>query len=144
MTTENTIGDRKRRTSIYLKKDTEMLIRFIQEHEGYNSATTVIDEAIKFYYGYLTGSISQDYLCGTLGSKLEAVQNRGNDRIARLLYKLTTELNLNTKMIAADKQIPKDEYDRMRRKAMQEINGTRGIINLYDAGLDESIEKEGS
>lgn len=98
---------------------------------------SAVSEAIKFYYGYLTGNISQDYLCGTLGAKLEAVQNRGNDRIARLLYKLTTELNLNTKIIATDKHMPKDEYDRMRRKAMQEINSTRGIVNLYEAGLDE-------
>ena len=127
-----------------LTSDTAKMLEEIHLIADVPTKNNAVNEAIKFYYGYLTGSISQDYLCGTLGVKLEAIQNRGNDRIARLLYKLTTELNLNTKMIAADKQIPKDEYDRMRRKAMQEINGTRGIINLYDAGLDESIEKEGS
>lgn len=133
---------KSKRVSLYLNEDEyKMLLAIQNEKDGLNKNSTVI-EAIKFYYGYLTSNISQDYLCGTLGAKLEATQNRGVDRLSRLLYKVATELNLNTKIIAADKGITKERYSSMRVKAMKEVNGTQGIINLYEAGLDDSVKQE--
>lgn len=124
--------------------DIMQMLEGIQSLVEAKSKTTVMNEAIKFYYGYLTSSISQDYLCGTLGAKLEAVQNRGNDRIARLLFKIAAELNLNTKILSFREKLSVDEYSKIRRKAIQEVTATKGIINLYEAGLEENTEKEGS
>ena len=125
-----------------LSPEVDHMLEEITSIQDINTKNAAVSEAIKFYYGYLTSNISQDYLCGTLGAKLEATQNRGVDRLSRLLYKVATELNLNTKIIAADKGITKERYSSMRVKAMKEVNSTQGIINLYEAGLEKKMEKE--
>ncbi|WP_099203963.1 hypothetical protein [Scatolibacter rhodanostii] len=135
-------NQKNKRVSLYLTEDKYRMLLGIQNERDSLNKNAVILEALEFYYGYLTGSISQDYLCGTLGTKLEAVQNRSNDQLARLLYRQSVEINMLVRLLASDKKMSKDEYEKVCRKAVQDVNSTRGIINLYEAGLDDGNRKE--
>lgn len=129
-------NDKKQPATYRFTSDELDMLELIKNHNNLPTRKAAISEAIKFYYGYLSGSISQDYLCGTVGVKMEAALRRSDDHQARLLYKMSVQLNMLTRLLAKDKHVSKEEYDNSRRKAIQDVNTTKGIIDLYSAGLE--------
>lgn len=125
-----------------MDKGTANMLDEIQAISESSTKNSALDKAVKFYYGYLTSSISQDFLCGILGQKLEATQRRNADYISRMLYKVATEMNMLTRVSAKNENLSKDEYDRIRRKAMQDVNRVRGILNLYEVGIDNKSDED--
>ncbi len=97
------------------------------------SRNQVIEEAVDFYYGYITSEISQNYLCSVIGQKIEGLINNSTDRIARLQFKEAVEINLLTRLIASNFDIDKNTYAKMRKIAVDDVKATKGIINVYDA-----------
>ena len=125
-------SSKKNRSPFYLSAELE---RQLDECKFLSEATTrqaTIENAIKFYYGYLTNSVSQEYLCGTVGTKIEAAIRRSDDHQARLLYKIAVELNLAAKISAGEKGLTKEGYEKLRKKAVQDVNAVKGVIKLYE------------
>lgn len=99
----------------------------------------VIDEAIKFYFGYISGQLSMDYLCGVYGKQMEAIVNSAVSRLNSLLFKQAVETNLLTRITALDYDLSKDEYSKMRSKAVEAVKETNGRINLFDTVNENEI-----
>lgn len=97
------------------------------------SRNQIIEEAVDFYYGYITSEINQNYLCSVIGQKIDGLINNSTDRIARLQFKEAVEINLLTRLIASNFNIDKTTYDKMRKTAVDDVKATKGIINIYDA-----------
>lgn len=98
-----------------------------------DSRNQIIEKAIDFYYGYMTSEINQEYLCSIIGQKINGSLNQIADRTGRLAFKEAVEINLLTRLVASQFDIPKDTYDKMRKKAVDDVKGTKGIIDLYSA-----------
>lgn len=129
-------NDERFKNTVYLQKKTYAMLEEIAVLSDSKNRNSAIEAAVRFYYGYLTGDISQDYLCGTVGTKMEAALRRSDDHQSRLLYKMSVQMNMLTRLLAKEKHVSKEEYDNSRRRAIQDVNATKGIIDLYDAGLD--------
>lgn len=97
------------------------------------SRNQIIEQAIDFYFGYQTSELNQDYLCSIIGQKINGMINSATDRIARLQFKESVEMNLLTRLIASNFEIDKMTYDKMRKTAVDDVKATKGIINIYDA-----------
>lgn len=94
--------------------------------------SAVIDEAIKFYFGYISGQLSMDYVCGVYGKQMDAIVNSAASRLSSLLFKQAVEINLLTRIAALDYDVSKDEYDKMRSKAVEAVKRSNGRIALLD------------
>lgn len=94
--------------------------------------SVVIDEAIKFYFGYISGQLSMDYLCEVYGKQMEAIVNSAVSRLNSLLFKQAVETNLLTRITAVDYDLSKDEYDKMRSKAVEAVKKSNGRFTLLD------------
>ena len=73
--------------------------------------SNVIDEAIQFYFSYLSGQLNMDYVCGIYGRQVEALVQRATDRISSQLFKQAVETNMLTRIVAFEYELSKDEYD---------------------------------
>lgn len=62
--------------------------------------SNVIDEAIQFYFSYLSGQLNMDYVCGIYGRQVEALVQRATDRISSQLFKQAVETNMLTRIVA--------------------------------------------
>lgn len=126
---------KKKPTSVQLPVSTYDKIESLQtiDSQVTLSRNQIIEQAIDFYYGYMTSEISQDYLCSVFGQKIEGMLNGITDRTARLQFKEAVEINLLTRLIASHFDISKTEYDKMRKIAVDDVKATKGIINIYDA-----------
>lgn len=113
-------------------------IMILTDRNPNREQSSVIDEAIKFYFGYLSGQLSMDYVCGVYGKQVEASVTRAADRITSQLFKQAVELNMLTRIAAADYDLSKDEYDKMRSKAVTAVKQSAGRITLFDTVQDSN------
>lgn len=98
--------------------------------------SNVIDEAIQFYFSYLSGQLNMDYVCGIYGRQVEAIVHRATDRISSQLFKQAVETNMLTRIVAFEYELSKDEYDKMRSKAVAAVKRSTGRISLFDTMQD--------
>lgn len=130
----STPANKKFQTTVSLPAKTLKKIKALQELDKSNlSRNIIIENAIDFYFAYTTGEINQDYICSVYGKKVEGIIGNNTDRLSRLLFKETVEINLLTRLVASHFEIDKNTYDKMRLTAVNDSKSTKGIISIYDA-----------
>lgn len=125
----------KTRASAYLSENSETMLDAIISMLHLSPSrgrSTAIEEAIKFYYGYLSGQLSMDYLCGVYGKQIEAIVNSSASRLTSMLFKQAVETNMLTRIIAEDYGLSKDDYNKMRSKAVEAVKRSNGRVSLID------------
>lgn len=131
----------KIKTTVYLSEDAASQVDAIlslTKRLDKREKSIAIEEAIGFYYSYLSGQINMDYLCGIYGRQVEAIVQRATDRISSQLFKQAVETNMLTRIVAFEfeYELSKDEYDKMRSKAVAAVKRSTGRISLFDTMQD--------
>lgn len=135
---DNRISDNEKlKLSLYIKKKSILAADSIKSITGSSSRNDVIEKAIDFYFGYITSQLSQDYLCGVFGAKMEGLVSNLATRISKGNFRTAVESDIQTRMLATVIQMNKAEYDRLRVKAIQDVKKTNGSINILEA-VEES------
>ena len=127
------VGSKKTQVSLLLSEQAVDKLQAIKAFNQHKSRNQIIEECINMYYGYVSGSISQDFLCQTVGQKIEGVIGQVDNHLGRVLFKQSLEINVMTKVLASTLKISKDEYEHLRKAALDETRATKGIINIYDS-----------
>jgi len=96
------------------------------------SRSEFIEKAVCFYAGYLSGNEAVEYLPAALVSALRATVQCSEDRIARLLFKLTVEISMMMNVLAAGLEIDASQLDALRWRCVQEVKKTNGTITFKD------------
>ena len=132
---------KKFKGTVYLKKECYEKIDSLIKLSGSNpSRNDVLESAVDFYFGYITSQLSQDYLCGVFGSKVEGLVNTLGTRMSRSNFRSAVETDMITRMLAMVLHINKLEYDKLRNKSVQDVKRTNGSIDIMDA-ISESEEE---
>ena len=129
----------KIKTTVYLSEDAASQVDAIlslTKRLDKREKSIAIEEAIGFYYSNLSGQINMDYLCGIYGRQVEAIVQRAADRISSQLFKQAVETNMLTRIVAFEYELSKDEYDKMRSKAVAAVKRSTGRISLFDTMQD--------
>lgn len=130
-------SNEKLKLSLYIKKQSIIEADSLKSLTNCQSRNDVIEKAIDFYFGYVTSQLSQDYLCGVFGTKMEGLVNNLATRISKGNFRTAVESDILTRMLATVVQMNKSEYDRLRVKAIQDVKQTNGSINILEA-VEES------
>ena len=129
----------KKRVSTYLAADEVRMLDAIVDLlllNPQNGRSEAIEAALKFYFAYLSNQMNTDYLCGIYGRQVEAIVQRATDRISSQLFKQAVETNMLTRIVAFEYELSKDEYDKMRSKAVAAVKRSTGRISLFDTMQD--------
>ncbi len=131
----------KLRTSIYLKKKSYLIIdSLIKLSGGGQSRNDIIEKAIDFFSAYTTSQISQDYLCGVFGSKIEGLVGTLATRISKSNFRAAVETDMLTRMLATVVQLSKSDYDKLHVKSIHDVKQTNGSIDILEA-VNESEDR---
>lgn len=137
----NVDASEKLRTSVYLKKDTYLKIDSLIKLSGTNpSRNDVIEQAVDFLFAYNTLQISQDYLCGVFGAKMEGLINNLGSRISRGNFRTAVEMDMHTRMLASVVRLSGNDYEKLRKKSVQDVKQTNGSIDIMEA-VNESEDE---
>ena len=120
----------KQQISVQLPLST---INKIESLKKLDDGNKIIESAVDFYFGYKTSEITQDYLCSIVGQKIEGMINNASNRTSKLQFKEAVEINVLTRIVASMMELDKDSYDKMRRKAVEDVKASKGIISAYEA-----------
>ena len=64
---------------------------------------------------------------------IEGMINNASNRTSKFQFKEAVEINVLTRIVASMMELDKDSYDKMRRKAVEDVKASKGIISAYEA-----------
>ena len=112
----------------------EKIMKSEQEYQEDNCAskTEFIEKAVKFYIGYLRQE-EVNYLSPMITETVKAQIKGTEQRLARLLFKVTVELGKLFHMTAALNDVDDEILKSLHAMCVTEVRKINGIIDYEDA-----------
>ena len=125
--------EQKTRHTVWLPKNVWDTVEGHYRADNCTTKNEYIEKAIRFYSGYLDTENAAAYLPRVLSEVLEGKLGAFGNRIGGLLFKLTVNDGMLTRLIAAGADIDQVALDKLRVQCVKEAKNTHGIIALEDA-----------
>ncbi|MDR3270247.1 MAG: hypothetical protein LBT32_01850 [Peptococcaceae bacterium] len=97
------------------------------------SRNEFINKSIRHYIAYLQKENDNEFLTPALESVLSGMLGDTENRLARILFKLATELSMLLHVTASQYDITEDEIDSLRKYCVDEVSRLNGNVNLKAA-----------
>lgn len=123
------------KTKFSIRVDTELLEladAYIRDSTVQNR-TELIEDALRFYLGFLTTKKAEDYLLQSLSSVMTGTVQDSENRIARMDFKLAVELSKLAHVIAYTHDVDEDALHKLHLKCLDEVKRINGAIAFEDA-----------
>ena len=129
--------------SIRMTKEQWAACREMAKVMRLRSKNEFIRDDVDFYIEWCRQPQSQRFLTTALESVIEAKVRDSENRIARMLFKLAVELNVNTHIAALDYNLTEREFYNLYAKSVAEVKKNNGEIDLEKL-LEQSEEERNS
>lgn len=124
---------KKAKTTVYLSSSTLDKLDSLKITEDVNcSRGEIIEKAVDFYKSHIDLKQDVDYVAPILKSLVEGTMNTYFDRLNRNLFKESVELNILIQCFGKMFNIDEDTYEKLRKKAVDEVKRSKGTISLLD------------
>ncbi len=120
----------KTRIPAWLYPSTLEVIDRASETAGCKSRSEYLERAALFYAGYISGQDALAYLPPALASVLHGTVQDTENRICRLLFKQSVELDMLMNVLAAGMEIPEEQLRSLRERCVQNVKRTSGSVTL--------------
>lgn len=123
------------KTKFSIRVDTELLEladAYIQDSTVQNR-TELIEDALRFYLGFLTTKKAEDYLLQSLSSVMTGTVQDSENRIARMDFKLAVEVSKLAHVIAYTHDVDEEALHKLHLKCLDEVKRINGAIAFEDA-----------
>lgn len=136
------MGSNEDKTKFSIRVDTELLRQLSEcaEKADALSRTELIEDALRFYLGYLKSQKAEDYLLQSLSSVLTSTVHDSENRIARMDFKIAVELSKLCHVIAYSHDIDEQALQRLHLKCLDEVKRINGTVKFEDAYLYQKGE----
>ncbi len=123
----------KRKFALWIRPSVIDEVTKWYKDDNCTSKSEFIEKAILFYAGYLAANGGQDYISKNITSTLRGMLSESENRISRMLFKLTVELAMTMNIVAATHSISQNQLRELRNTCVSEVKRTNGSYNLKDA-----------
>ena len=134
-------GEVKERIPVWLYPSTLAAIDRGMELDNCKSRSEFLEEAARFYAGYLSGGDACDFLPRTLVAALQGTIQNTEQHTSRLLFKVAVEISLMAHVMAAAIDMSAADLDRLRGQCVQEVKKLNGYIALKTAAVGGQQEE---
>ncbi len=127
--------------ALRMSPETQQLVKDMCPRDNCSTQNEFIEKAIRFYAGYVSGQEAIAYLPPALASVLRGTVLDTENRICRLLFKQSVELDMLMNVLAAGMEIPEEQLRSLRERCIQNVKKTSGSVTLdnavrYQRGVD--------
>lgn len=135
--------ENKVKFALYLPPEKKSELERRYREEGCRSITAFIEKAIDFYLGYLDANSVGAFLPKEIQSAIDGRLGMFEDRMAKLLYKLTVEMDMG--MTAALDCIDLDAgyLRKLRANSIRNVKSTNGLLTFEQKVRDYEDDAEG-
>lgn len=124
--------DEKVRFQMRISPETDQKVAAAMKLTNSQSKNEFVENALIFYCGYLSAKNSDDFLPPALVSAMRGTVQDSENRIARLLFKMTVELSMMMNVLAVGLEINADDLDRLRGQCVRDVKKSNGNITFKD------------
>ena len=129
------MGGNAEKTKFSIRVDTDLVDladTYIRSSTVINR-TELIEDALRFYLGFLTAQKAEDYLLQSLSSVMTGTVQDSENRLARMDFKIAVELSKLSQVIAYSHDIDEDALKRLHLKCLEEVRRINGAIDFESA-----------
>lgn len=119
--------------ALRISPEVQQLVKEMCPRDNCQSQNEFIEKAIRFYAGYISGQDTCEFLPRALVNAMRGTVQDAENRICRLLFKLTVEISIMMNVIAAGMEVDSVTLEKLRNKCIQEVKRTNGNISFKDA-----------
>lgn len=93
----------------------------------------IVDKAIDFYKSHIDLKQDVDQFAPIIKAIIENTMNVYHERLNRNIFKLATEVGVNSLFLSKMVETDKETYEKVRLLVVDEVKRTKGTISIYDA-----------
>ena len=126
----------KKKHAFWLTPEAKTMVEEDARADNCGSQSEFVEKAVRFYDGYLKVQTAGAFLPHAVTDVLEGTLGVFANRMAKLLFNLAVEHNITNHLLAADVDMTREEYNKLRGGSVREVTSTRGTISLKDVISD--------
>ena len=135
--------ENKVKFALYLPSEKKVELERRYREEDCRSITAFIEKAIDFYLGYLNANSTGAFLPKEIQSAIDGRLGIFEDRMAKLLYKLTVEMDMGMTAALDCIQIDADYVRKLRSNSIRNVKATNGLLTFEQKVRDYEDDIEG-
>ena len=124
---------RKTRKAFYIEDDIIKQIDALFLQANVKSRNEFLNQALKFYIGYLTSEKIENYMLSTISSVMHSTVKDSENRMARVMYKLAVETSKLSHVIAYSHGVDEEALRKLQAKCTDEVKRINGAVTFEDA-----------
>ena len=128
--------------ALYLPPEKKAELERRYREDGCRSITAFIEKAIDFYLGYLDANSAGAYLPKEIQSAIDGRLGIFEDRMAKLLYKLTVEMDMGVTAALDCLQIDPDYLRKLCANSVRNVKATNGMLTFEQKARDYEGEDQ--
>ena len=123
----------KIRKGFYVEEDLLEQVDSLLQKADVKSRNEFLNQALKFYIGYLTSQKIENYMLSTISSVMHTTVKDSENRMARAMYKLAVEISKLSHVIAFSHGVDEEALQRLQAKCSDEVKRINGAVSFEDA-----------
>ena len=121
---------RKEKFALYLPPDLRAEAEEHCQKDGGHSLTAFIENAVRFYLGYLDAQDAGIFLPAAIRSCIDGRLGTKENRIASLLFKQAVELDMCERILADSYRLDEEYLRRKRAESVESVKRTNGRLRF--------------
>ena len=122
-----------RRVGFYLEQELLDWCDGLLARANARSRNEFVNEALRFYCGYLTARQAEHYLIQAVSSVMTGTVQDSENRLARMDFKIAVELSKLSQVIAYTHDVDEEAMKRLHAKCVEEVRRINGAIDFENA-----------
>ena len=123
----------KVRKGFYIEEGVLEQIDSLLQQVNVKSRNEFLNQALKFYIGYLTSEKIENYMLSTISSVMHSTVKDSENRMARVMYKLAVETSKLSHVIAYSHGVDEEALKKLQAKCTDEVKRINGAVTFEDA-----------
>ena len=123
----------KVRKGFYIEEGVLEQIDSLLQQVNVKSRNEFLNQALKFYIGYLTSEKIENYMLSTISSVMHATVKDSENRMVRAMYKLAVETSKLSHVIAYSHGVDEEALRKLQAKCTDEVKRINGAVTFEDA-----------
>ena len=123
----------KVRKAFYIEEDILEQVDSLLQQADVKSRNEFLNQALKFYIGYLTSAKIENYMLSSISSVMHVTVKDSENRMARAMFKLAVETSKLANVIAYSQEIDEESMGKLHERCMEEVKRINGAVKFEDA-----------
>ena len=133
---------RKEKFALYLPPELRAEIEEHYQEDGSHSLTAFIDNAVRFYRGYLDVQDAGIFLPAAISSCIDGRLGTMENRMASLLFKQAVELDMCERILADSFELNEAYLRRKRVESVESVKRTNGKLRFEQIARRRNADED--